>query len=105
MYSDRKTCPEELLLFFHRVEYDNILSSGKTVLQHIYDTHFEGAKEAEQFMSMWTELQGLVDLDVYQRVLERLQHQMHHAREWCDVINSYFYRKTGIKDQYERPIY
>jgi alpha-glucuronidase len=105
MYSDRKTCPEELLLFFHRVEYGYILSSGKTVLQHIYDTHFEGAKEAEQFMSMWTELQGLVDLDVYQRVLERLQHQMHHAREWCDVINSYFYRKTGIKDQYERPIY
>ncbi|HWT73481.1 MAG TPA: alpha-glucuronidase family glycosyl hydrolase [Mobilitalea sp.] len=105
MYSDRKTCPEELLLFFHRLEYDYILSSGKTVLQHIYDTHFEGAAEAEQFLNMWKELQGFVDEDVFQRVSERLQHQKYHSMEWRDVINSYFYRKTGINDQYERPLY
>ncbi len=105
LYADRKTCPEELLLFFHRVEYDYVLSSGKTVLQHIYDTHFEGAEEAGQFPEMWRKLKGLVDEDVYQRTLDRFIHQKDHAKEWCDVINSYFYRKTLIPDQYGRPLY
>lgn len=105
MYANRKTCPEELLLFFHHVEYDYVLSSGKTVLQHIYDTHFEGAADAEQFLELWKELQGLVDADVYQRVLDRFIHQKDHAKEWCDVINSYFYRKTMQPDQYGRPLY
>lgn len=104
IYSDRNSCPEELILFFHRLEYDYVLSSGKTLIQHIYDTHFEGAVEAEKFMQMWTELQGLIDEGAYQRVLERLVHQSNHAKEWRDVINSYFYRKTGIDDQHGRAI-
>lgn len=105
IYSDKATCPEELLLFFHHVEYEYILSTGKTVLQHIYDTHFEGANEVEQFLDLWKELQGLLMEDIYQRTLQRLIHQKEHAREWCDVINSYFYRKTGIADQNGRSIY
>lgn len=105
IYADKKTCPENLLLFFHRVEYDYVLSSGKTVLQHIYDTHFEGAEEAEQFLEYWKELEYLIDEDVYQRVMKRFTHQRDHAKEWRDVINSYFYRKTGIPDEKGRPIY
>jgi alpha-glucuronidase len=105
MYADKKACPEELLLFFHRVEYDYVLSTGKTVLQHIYDTHFEGAEEAEQFLESWKELKGLVDEDAYDRALNRFMHQTDHSKEWRDVINSYFYRKTGIADQYNRSIF
>ncbi len=105
MYSKRETCPEELLLFFHHVEYDYKLSSGKTVLQHIYDTHFEGAKEAEWFLALWMELKNLIDEDTYQRTYQRFLHQKEHAMEWRDVINSYFYRKTGVEDQYGRSIY
>lgn len=104
-FADVKTCPEELILFFHHVNYDYVLSSGKTVLQHIYDTHFEGAKEADQFLQMWKELKGLIDEEAYQRTLERFIHQKDHAAEWRDVINSYFYRKTLIPDQYGRPLY
>ncbi len=105
MYANITTCPEELLLFFHHVGYDHILSSGKTVLQHIYDTHFEGAKEAQHFLELWMELQGLIDEDAYERALNRFLHQKDHAKEWCDVVNSYFYRKTGIEDQYNRQLY
>lgn len=85
--------------------YNHVLSTGKTVLQHIYDTHFEGAKEAEEFVSMWQKLKGHIDEDAYNRTLERLKHQKEHAAQWRDVINSYFYRKTLIPDQYGRPLY
>ena len=47
MYENMDTCPEELLLFFHYVRYDYKLKSGKTLIQHIYDTHFEGVEEVE----------------------------------------------------------
>jgi hypothetical protein len=32
----------------------------------------------------------------------RLDEQLEHAKEWRDVINSYFYRKTGIADELGR---
>lgn len=104
-YADRNTCPEELLLFFHHVEYTHLLSSGKTVLQHIYDTHFEGAEEAKQFHTLWKELEGELETAAYERTRERFLHQELHSAEWRDVINSYFYRKTGIADQLGRKLY
>lgn len=105
MYNNLDCCPDALKLFFHHVPYTYKLQSGKTVLQHIYDTHFEGAAEAGKMRSMWQSLQGKISEDIYQRTLERFDHQVWHAREWCDQINSYFYRKTGIEDEQGRKIY
>ena len=45
MYESLDTCPDELLLFMHHVPYTHVLHSGKTVIQHIYDTHYEGADD------------------------------------------------------------
>lgn len=105
IYADKSTCPEELLLFFHRMEYNHVLSSGKTIIQHIYDTHFEGADEAASFLDLWNELEGLIDSEAFKRVVGRLTHQKEHAKEWRDVVNSYFYRKTGINDNKGRELY
>ena len=38
--------PDDLLLFFHHVPYTYRLHSGKTVIQYIYDSHYEGAQQA-----------------------------------------------------------
>ena len=105
LYESIKTCPEELLLFFHRVRYDYRLKSGKTLIQHIYDTHFAGVEQVKEMVESWKTLQGLVDEHVYNHVLGRLHGQLEHAKEWRDVINSYFYRKTGIEDEKGRTIY
>jgi len=105
LYETIESCPEELLLFFHYVRYDYRLSSGKTLIQHIYDTHFEGAEEARETIGKWKALEGKVEPNVYGRVLVRLEHQALHAREWRDVVNGYFYRKSGIPDERNRPIY
>src|SRR5207247_1463995 len=43
MYESLERCPDELLLFMHHVPYTHVLKSGKTVIQHIYDSHYEGA--------------------------------------------------------------
>ena len=105
MYEHIETCPEELLLFFHYVRYDHVLKSGKTLIQHIYDTHFEGVEEVKGMMENWKSLKGLIPEDVYSRVSERLKLQLSSAEEWRDRINTYFYRKAGVDDIHKRKIY
>jgi len=105
IYDDVKTCPENLLLFFHRLPYDYKLKNGKTVIQHIYDTHFEGVDDVEGFIATWKSLKEYLPQSAYESVLSRLHRQLKNAREWRDVINTYFYRKTGIPDEKGRTIY
>lgn len=35
----------------------------------------------------------------------RFAHQKQHSCEWRDVINTYFYPKTGVPDAHGRKIY
>ncbi|ABO67134.1 alpha-glucuronidase family glycosyl hydrolase [Geobacillus thermodenitrificans] len=105
MYESLDTCPDELLLFFHHVPYTHRLKSGETVIQHIYNTHFDGVEQARRLKERWEQLKGKIDEKRYTDVLNRLILQIEHAKEWRDVINTYFYRKSGIADQYGRKIY
>ncbi|GGH49885.1 xylan alpha-(1-_2)-glucuronosidase [Paenibacillus silvae] len=104
-YESLETCPDELILFFHHVPYTHVLHSGKTVIQHIYDTHFEGVEQAEALAETWRELEGKVDPVIYSKVAELQAEQAEHAKEWRDMINTYFYRKSGIQDEHARKIY
>lgn len=105
LYDDKNKCPDELLLFFHHIPYTWKLRSGKTVIQHIYDTHFEGAEIVEEMTLKFEKLKGKLPDNVYERVTERLAHQKEHSKEWRDRINTYFYRMSGIPDENNREIY
>lgn len=105
LYESVATCPDELLLFFHHVPYTHTLKSGKTVIQHIYDTHFDGVERAAGLKEKWEALKGKMDDSRHEQVADRLHEQALHAREWRDIINTYFYRKSGIPDQHQRTIY
>ncbi len=105
LYESPGTCPDELLLFFHHVPYGHVLHSGKTVIQHIYDTHFEGVEEAEEARRVWAGLSDLVEPERHARVAERFAEQLRGAREWRDQINSYFLRKSGVPDAHGRTIH
>lgn len=102
-YGDPETCPEELLLFFHRVRYDFVMKDGRTLVQRIYDDHFEGAEAAE---AMAATLAGL-DLPEPDRseAASRMEAQLKNAREWRDVVNTFFHRLSGVEDEKGRRIY
>lgn len=104
-YESLDSTPDELLLFFHHVPYTHVLKSGKTVIQHIYDSHFEGAERAEALINEWESLRGRIDEGRFDQVKARLEEQAEHAKEWRDVINTYFWRKSGIPDAHGRTIY
>ena len=105
MFADPARCPENLILFFHRLRYDHKMKNGETLLQNIYDTHFEGHDEVAAMIETWEGLKSSLDGTVYESVLQRLRLQLANAREWRDQINTYFLRKTGIADKRGRKIY
>lgn len=105
MYEHIETCPENLLLFFHHMPYDYVLKSGLTILQHIYNTHFEGVEEVIELQKTWNSLRNTIDPDIFQEAQRRFKLQLKDAIEWRDVVNTYFYRKTGIPDKMGRHIY
>lgn len=105
MYDHIESCPEELLLFFHRVRYDYKMKDGRTLLQYIYDSHFEGAQQAEALLLSWETLENRIPQEALNSVKERLKLQLLNAREWRDQVNTFFYRKTGIGDEKGRKIY
>jgi alpha-glucuronidase len=82
----------------HHVPYTHVLHSGKTVIQHIYDTHYQGAQEAGEFVRRWKSLKGRVDEQRYLEVLASLQYQAGHAQVWRDAVNTWFLRTSGIPD-------
>lgn len=105
IYADTEKCPEELLLFFHHIPYTYMLKTGKTLIQHIYDTHFEGVEEVEAMQKTWQGLKGKVSDHAFDCVSERFERQLVNAKEWRDRVNTYFYRKCGIADEKNRKIY
>ena len=105
LFGDPATCPEQLILFFHRLRYNYVMKNGKTLLQNIYDTHFEGYDEVQQMLELWKGLKDRLDEHTYSSVLTCFECQLANAREWRDQINTYFWRKTGIADAKGRTIY
>jgi alpha-glucuronidase len=68
------------------------------VIQTIYDLHYEGAKQASQFVAEWKSLRGHVDEARYEDVLAQLTYQSGHAIVWRDAIDDWFHRLSTISD-------
>jgi alpha-glucuronidase len=102
LYESLATTPDELLLFFHHVPYTYVLQSGKTVIQHIYDSHYQGAEDAATLVQQWQSLHGRVDEVRFSEVSKRLEYQAGHAIVWRDAVCNWFLRTSGIKDQHNR---
>jgi alpha-glucuronidase len=98
MYESPATTPDDLLVFFHHVPWTYKLHSGKTVIQYVYDSHYEGAQEAARLGDEWATLKGKIDPQLYNDELGRLEYQAGHAIVWRDAIVQYFLKESGIPD-------
>lgn len=90
-YNHIDTCPDHLLLWFHHVPYTHQLHNGKTLIQDIYDNHFEGVEKVEAYMARWESFATEVSTEDFENVRQRLVEQYRVAVEWRDQINTYFY--------------
>jgi alpha-glucuronidase len=102
IYESLATCPDDLLLFMHHVPYSHILHDGKTVVQSIYDAHYEGAATAQTYAPRWQALHGLIDDERYNQTLALFTYQAGHSIVWRDAVTEWFQHESGIPDKLGR---
>jgi alpha-glucuronidase len=101
-YESQAAVPDDLVLFLHHVPYTYNLKSGKTVIQYIYDSHYDGAETVARYASDWKALKGLVDERRYQEILTQFEYQAGQAIVWRDAVNNWFFKESGIPDSLGR---
>jgi alpha-glucuronidase len=102
IYESLETCPDSLLLFMHHVPYDYLLHNGKTLVQYVYDSHYEGAALAASYVPRWKTLRGLIDDQRYYETLGLFEYQAAHAVVWRDAVTAWFQHTSGIPDKLGR---
>jgi alpha-glucuronidase len=98
MYESPSDCPDDLLLFMHHVPYAHKLHDGKTVIQYIYDAHYDGADAVARYVHDWESLRGRIDDGRYEQVFAQLRYQAGQAIVWRDAVSMWFFRASGIPD-------
>ena len=104
MYNNLATTPPELLFWFHHVPYTYNVTPGKTVIQWIYDTHFDGEAEVQGLINQWKSLNGKMSSARYNDVLTTLNAQMTQADIWRRNVNHYFWNLSRIADNQGRDV-
>jgi alpha-glucuronidase len=89
-FSNRQTCPPELLLWFHHVSWDYKLKDGRTVWEELCHRYNAGVEYVQAMQREWQTLRGKVDSTRYQAVSEKLQLQLKHATNWRDTCIRFF---------------
>ena len=84
------TCPENLLLWFHRLPWDFRLASGGTLWEGLVRHYRRGADEAARMVKTWESLRGKVDDERHAAVLAKLRTQALDAAAWRDKCLRYF---------------
>jgi alpha-glucuronidase len=103
LFENIDTCPDDVIGFFHHVNYTHKLHSGETVIQHIYDSHFAGVEAVLDYQRLWSTLREKVSKEDWNNVWDRLAGQLREAIKWRDQINTYAYRHSGIPDEHPSP--
>jgi alpha-glucuronidase len=98
VYESLASCPDDLLLFFHHVPYTHVLHDGKTVIQYLYDAHYDGYASVESFVRDWKMLKGRIDDQRYAAIFAQLIYQQGQAEVWRDAVNDWFHKESGIAD-------
>lgn len=90
MYNDIRTCPENLLLWFHHVPWDYRMSSGNTLWDEMCLHYDRGISKVEEYQETWKSLRPYVSASIYDEVTRKLDIQKNDAEWWRDACVGYF---------------
>jgi len=96
LFGSRDSCPEEYLLWFHRVEWNYRMPSGKTLWDELCYRYHQGADSVRWMQSVWKTLKGKIDDERYEQVRMLLEIQAEEAVWWRDACLLYFQTFSGM---------
>ncbi|MGK3963771.1 alpha-glucuronidase family glycosyl hydrolase [Sorangium sp. So ce118] len=89
-FGSRETVPDDFLLFFHHVGWQDELSSGKTLWEELVHRYSRGVDEVGLMREAWASVEGRIDSKRFKDVTDFLEIQHYEARWWRDACLSYF---------------
>jgi alpha-glucuronidase len=106
-FGHRETCPEEYLLWFHRVGWNETLASGRTLWDELCYRYYSGAAAVEQMQEQWSKQAAFVDKERFTHVAELLKIQAKEAIWWRNACVVYFqqFADQPIPEGYDQPAY
>lgn len=104
-FNDPKTCPINLLLWFHRIPWTYKMPSGQNLWYEMTDYYYKGVDGVRQMENIWNTLDGKIDKERFEHVKSLLKLQEDEAVWWRDGCLLFFgqYSKMPIPAKYEQP--
>jgi alpha-glucuronidase len=90
IFSDRRKVPEQFLLWFHHVPWDDEVSSGRTLWHELVVRYTRGVDTVSEMRRTWAGLERFVDAERFAQVSAFLAIQEQEARWWRDACIAYF---------------
>ncbi|HET7371843.1 MAG TPA: alpha-glucuronidase family glycosyl hydrolase [Gemmatimonadaceae bacterium] len=107
LFASRDSVPENLLLWFHHVRWDERLRSGRTLWEELVRHYTAGVDTVQSMERTWKSLRGAIDPQRFAAVDSFLVIQEHEARWWRDAALSYFqtFSRRPIPAGFEPPLH
>lgn len=90
IWGDPAACPENLLLWFHHVPWDQPLKSGRTLWDGVALRYQQGVDEMRTIQREWDTLRGEIDAERFAHAQQLFRRQEADARDWRDACLLYF---------------
>jgi alpha-glucuronidase len=90
IYDKPETCPDEYLLWFHRLPWTYRMRSGLTLWEELQKHYNHGVAEVDDFVDIWQQAKPYIDSQRWQEVDSLLRFQQQDARLWRDTCLKYF---------------
>ena len=88
--ADLRTCPENLLLWFHHVPWDHRMRSGRILWDELCHRYSASVAWVERARKTWDDLASFVDAARFEHVRALLAIQEKEARWWRNACLLYF---------------
>ena len=82
MFNNIETCPEEMLLFFHFVDWNHIMKSGKSLKEELFEGLRSNIELSTRNIALWQSLKGKVDDRRFIEVAAKLEEQLTASKDY-----------------------
>jgi len=95
-WSDPRTTPDELLLWFHHLPWGHRLRSGHCLWRELLQHYDRGVQQVRRMCSDWKRLAPHIDARRHRDVSQHLAQQLAEAQWWRDACIAYFQSVSGL---------
>lgn len=92
-YEIAENCPLDFLLWFHRIAWDQKLSTNRTLWEEMIYRYDKGVSKVSEMNEKWSELKGTIDEETFNSVRNHLTIQLKEAKWWRNACLAYFKAK------------